>query len=264
MNLLRKFKAEYHAAWHLALEYRLAVFIWMFSMVLPLIMLAGWLSIAEGGRVGRFGRTDFIEYYVAAILVRNLTGVWIIWDLDADIRHGEMSFKLLKPLNPIIHYIAQSLSAKPLRLAVLAPMVISVAWLIPGVRFDARPQTLFLFTLAIAGTWAMLFFIQYTNGLLGFWITQAIGINDMWFGIFSLFSGYLIPLDLFPPFLRNALHALPFRYMMSFPIEIFTGQLRMSEILRGLSLQWLWVAVFYATYRMVWTRGLRRYSAVGA
>src|SRR5262245_29911743 len=211
MRLLRQFAAEYRAAWHLAIEYRMAVFIWMFSMVLPLIMLAGWLSIADGGPVGRFGRTDFIEYYVAAILVRNLTGVWVIWDMDSDIRHGEMSFKLLKPLNPIVHYIAQSLSAKPLRLAVLAPMVAIVAWSAPGVHFAARPWMLLLFFLSIAGTWAMLFFIQYTNGLLSFWITQTIGINDMWFGVFSLFSGYLIPLDLFPPLLRNALYALPFR-----------------------------------------------------
>ena len=75
MTLLRQLLAEYRNAWHVALEYRLAIFIWMVSMVLPLIMLAAWLSIAEGGPVGRFSRTDFIEYYVAAILVRNLTRV---------------------------------------------------------------------------------------------------------------------------------------------------------------------------------------------
>ena len=264
MKIVRQFAAEYRAAWQLAIEYRLAVFIWMFSMVLPLIMLAGWLSIAEGGPVGRFGRTEFIEYYVAAILVRNLTGVWIIWDLDSDIRHGEMSFKLLKPLNPIIHYIAQSLSAKPLRLAVLVPMVAAVSWFMPDIRFAVSPPMLLFFFLSLAGSWAMLFFIQYTNGLLSFWITQSIGINDMWFGVFSLFSGYLIPLDLFPPVLRSALYSLPFRYMMSFPIDIFTGRLQTPDILRGLGLQWIWVLAFYTMYRFVWLRGLKRYSAVGA
>jgi ABC-2 type transport system permease protein len=264
MSLLRKFAAEYRAAWHLALEYRLAVFIWMFSMVLPLIMLAGWLSIADGGSIGRFGRIEFIEYYIAAIVVRNLTGVWIIWDLDAAIRKGEMSFRLLKPLNPIVHYVAQSLSAKPLRLAVLLPLVAGVLIFVPGVQFSLTPLMLFFLFLAIAGTWAMLFFIQYVNGLLGFWITQAVGINDMWFGVFSLFSGYLIPLDLFPPMIRDALYAMPFRYMMSFPIEIFTGLLQTPEILRGLALQWMWVAAFYVLYRLVWARGVKKYSAVGA
>src|SRR5205823_1207760 len=99
---------------------------WMVSMVLPLVMLAAWLSIAEDGPVGRFGRTDFIEYYVAAILVRNLTGVWIIWSMDAQIRAGELSFRLLKPMNPIVHFVAESLSAKPMRIALLIPMVAAV------------------------------------------------------------------------------------------------------------------------------------------
>jgi ABC-2 type transport system permease protein len=264
MTLLRKFGGEYRAAWHLAIEYRLAVVIWMVSMVLPLVMLAAWLSIAEGGPVGPFGRIDFIEYYVAAILIRNLTGVWIIWDLDAAIRHGEMSFRLLKPMNPIVHFVAQSLSAKPLRLAILLPLVVAVALFVPGVHFAWNPLMLFFLSLAVLGTWAMLFFIQYTNGLLSFWITQAIGINDMWFGVFSLFSGYLIPLDLFPPSIRDALFALPFRYMMSFPIEIFTDRLGIQQIVRGLALQWMWVLIFYALYRVVWSRGIRRYSAVGA
>src|SRR5207253_6803389 len=121
-----------------------------------------------------------------------------------------------------------------------------------------------LFSLAVAGTWAMLFLIQYVNGLLGFWITQAIGINDLWFGVFSLLSGYLIPLDLFPPFLRSILYSLPFRYMMSFPIEIFTGRIGVPEIVHGIAAEWLWVGVFYIAYRLVWVRGIRRYSAVGA
>jgi len=264
MRSIRQFAAEYRNAWHVALEYRLAVFIWMISMVLPLVMLAAWLSIAEGGPIGRFGRTEFIEYYVAAILVRNLTGVWIIWSMDAHIRGGELSFRLLKPMNPIIHYVAESLSAKPLRLAVLIPLLVAVSYGVPGVHFATSPALLFFFSIAVTGTWAMLFFIQYINGLLGFWITQSIGVNDMWFGVFSLFSGYLIPLDLFPPVLRNALYSMPFRYMMSFPIEILTRRVAVADILRGLALEWMWVLLFYIVYRVVWKRGLKRYSAVGA
>jgi ABC-2 type transport system permease protein len=264
MTLARKFAAEFRACWHLVIEYRVAVFIWMLSMVLPLVMLAAWLSIAESGPVGRFGRTEFIAYYMAAILVRNMTGVWIIWDLDADIRKGELSFKLLKPMNPIVHYMAQSLAAKPMRLAVLVPLISVVAYIMPEVHFRVDPLALILFTGALLGAWMLLFFIQFTNGLLSFWITQAIGINDIWFGIFSLFSGYLVPLDLFPAVLRNALYLLPFRYMMSFPVEIFTGRLALPEIVQGLAWQWLWVLVFYLVYRVIWARGLRQYSAVGA
>ena len=264
MKALRKFVVEYKASWHLTIEYRIAVFIWMFAMVLPLVMLAAWLSIAEGGPVGRFGREQFIAYYVAALLVRNLTGTWIIWEQDRDIRQGQLSFKLLKPMNPIIHYIALALGSKPIRSGMLIPFVIAVPYLFTGVEFAATPFLLVSFLVAVVGAWAIGFLIQYTTGLLGFWISQATNLHDVWFAVFSLCSGYLIPLYLFPPALRNALYLTPFRYMLSFPVEIFTKQLGPVQIAQGLAMQWIWAGVFFALYRFVWARGLKQYSAVGA
>jgi ABC-2 type transport system permease protein len=264
VKALGKFVVEYKASWHLTLEYRIAVFIWMFAMVLPLVMLAAWLSIAEGGPVGRFGREQFIAYYVAALLVRNLTGTWIIWEQDRDIRQGQLSFKLLKPMNPVIHYIALALGSKPIRCGMLIPFVIAVPYLFPGVEFASAPFLLVSFVVAVVGAWAIGFLIQYTMGLLGFWISQATNLHDVWFAVFSLCSGYLIPLDLFPPALRNVLYASPFRYMLSFPVEIFTKQLGPMQILPGLAMQWIWAGVFFALYRFVWARGLKQYSAVGS
>jgi ABC-2 type transport system permease protein len=233
-------------------------------MVLPLIMLAGWLSIAENGPVGRFGRADFITYYIASLLVRNLTGIWIIWEQDRDIRQGRLSFRLLKPMNPIVHYIALGLGSKPIRVGILVPVVLATPSLIPGVTFVTEPAKILLLVPAVFGAWAIAFLIQYTTGLLGFWITQSLSLHDAWFAVFSLLSGYLIPLELFPPAMKNALYWTPFRYMLSFPVEILTKQLNVAQIVQGLAVQWAWLVVFYCLYRLVWSCGLKRYSAVGA
>ena len=80
----RKFLVEFRAAWFLAIEYRISVFIWIIAIVLPLIMLAAWLSIAQNGSVGNFDRGAFISYYLAAVIVRNMTGVWFIWVSTTD------------------------------------------------------------------------------------------------------------------------------------------------------------------------------------
>jgi len=100
--------------------------------------------------------------------------------------------------------------------------------------------------------------------LTGFWITRSLSVNDAWFFTYSLASGYLVPLDLFPPVVRDILWFLPFRYTMSFPVELLMGRLKVAEILPGIVIQWAWVGALYALNRWVWHRGLRRYSAVGA
>ncbi|MBI4474986.1 MAG: ABC-2 family transporter protein [Acidobacteria bacterium] len=264
MKTLHKFAAELRAAWYLAIEYRITVLLWAVVTVLPLIMLAAWLSIAEGGPVGRFGRAEFIAYYMAALLVRNLTGVWVIWELDWDIRHGHLSFKLLKPMNPIFHYMALSWGSKPIRAGFLLPFLAAVLIYIPGNQFSLDPLTVILFAISIIGAWFLLFSVQYIIGLLAFWITQSLSLHDVWFAIFSLFSGYLIPIELFPPLLGDLVHASPFRYMLSFSAEIITGQLTFAQTLEGFAFQGIWCAAFFLTYRIVWVRGLKHYSAVGA
>ena len=64
--------------------------------------------------------------------------------------------------------------------------------------------------------------------------------------------------------MTEALQVLPFRYMLSFPIEILMGRLSLGEIGRGLAIQMAWAGVFWLGYRLLWQRGLRRYGAVGA
>jgi ABC-2 type transport system permease protein len=114
------------------------------------------------------------------------------------------------------------------------------------------------------GALLILFLMQYTIGLTGFWITRSLSVNDAWFFTYSLTSGYLIPLDLFPPVVRRALEFLPFRYTMAFPVELLTGRLPTLAVLQGIGVQWIWIVAVFALNRSVWRRGLARYSAVGA
>ena len=261
---MKRFAAEFRACWNLMIEYRIMVAIWILTIVLPLIMLAAWLSIAENGPVGGYDRTRFISYYLAALVVRNMTGMWFIWEMDSELRLGSLSFRLLKPMDPIVHYLAYACSSKPLRLVILVPLTIAVFLVVPGLKWALDPLSLLLFVASLAGALLILFLMQYTIGLFGFWITRSLSVNDFWFFTYSLASGYLVPLDLFPPAVHDVLLFLPFRYTMSFPVEILTGRLAWGMSLQGIAIQWVWVVGIYGLNRWVWRRGLRRYSAVGA
>jgi len=261
---MRKFIAEFRACWNLIIEYSIMVVIWMLTIVLPLIMLAAWLSIAEKGPVGSYDRITFISYYLAALVVRNMTGMWFIWEMDSEMRLGSLSFRLLKPMDPLVHYFAYACSSKPFRVLILGPASVIALLVFPGLKWAVDPLNVLLFVTSLAGALLILFLMQYTIGLTGFWITRSLSINDAWFFTYSLASGYLVPLDLFPPVVRDILWFLPFRYTMSFPVELLMGRLKVAEILMGIVIQWAWVAALYALNRWVWHRGLRRYSAVGA
>ncbi len=261
---LHKYFALVRRSVAVLLEYRVAMAIWMLSATFPLVMLAVWLSLAQDGPIAGFTAGDFIAYYLMSFYMRQMTAVWVAWDLDYDIRHGDMNTKLLHPLQPIHEYISFNLADKIIRGIMFTPIVILVALVIPGVTLAATPQNIALFILALAGAWTMRFFTQFSLGLLGFWFSQALVLIDVFWMLFLLFGGGVAPLELLPEPLRSIAYVLPFRFMMSFPIEIMLGRVSANDLLFGFGSVAGWIVVLFVLYRFVWARGIRKFGAFGA
>ena len=108
-----------------AVAYRAEFVVWLLSTNMPLVMLALWSAVARDAPVGRFGQREFVAYFLAAFVVRLMTGAWVIWELNFEIRQGTLAFRLLRPVHPLFHYAAENISAMPMRLLVTAP----IAWM---------------------------------------------------------------------------------------------------------------------------------------
>src|SRR5688500_10409503 len=104
--------------------YRFEFVVWMLTTTLPLIMLGLWTSVASEEPFAPFGQRECIAYYVAALVVRNLTGSWVVWQMNEEIRHGMLSFRLLRPVHPFFTYAASHLSSVPMRGIVAIPFAV--------------------------------------------------------------------------------------------------------------------------------------------
>lgn len=264
MVLATKFRALLHAAWAEALVYRAQVLIWALTSCLPLVMLAVWRSLAGNGTIGGYSGDDFVAYFIGAVVVRHLTGCWIIWDMEADIRLGQLSPHLLRPAHPLLRYLALSLSDKPLRLVISIPIIVIALLVFPGALPHPGALSLALFPISVLLAFVIYFCMQSCIGTLTFWLNQVLAIQDFWFGIYALTSGYLVPLDLFPSWLTGVLYVLPFRFLLSFPLDLLLGRLDTFGMLQGLLLQIVWAVAFVLLLRTLWRRGIKQYSAVGA
>jgi ABC-2 type transport system permease protein len=264
MTMLHKYAALLRRAMGLMLEYRASIVIWMLTGVMPLVMLAVWFALSEDGPIAGYAQNDFVSYYLLLTLTRQLTNVWVIWELDYEIRHGDLSIKLLHPINPIHEYIASHLADKVFRLWVLLPLAV-LAWLIfPTIHYDVTPLTLTLFLLTLAVAWLLRFLSQYCFGILAFWISEAITLNEIWFAGMLMLGGVVAPLDLFPAPVAAIANYLPFRFMLSFPVEMMLGRMTPTDVVTGLFVMCGWLAFFTLLYRWLWHKGIRQFSAFGA
>ena len=86
---------------------------------------------------------------------------------------------------------------------------------------------------------------------------------EVWLACFMLLSGYLLPVELFPGWVKTLTYALPFRYMLGFPVEILIGAATRADIARGLLVQWAYCGACFVLAMAVWRAGVRRFSAFG-
>jgi ABC-2 type transport system permease protein len=263
MKWIKVYPALLRAYWARALEYRGQILIWILASILPLIMMMVWLTVSDQGPVAGYTATGFVSYFLMITLMRRLTGAWIIWDMDNDIRKGTLSPQLLKPIHPVHHLFTRVLASKPLQ-AILVGPPIAIASIALGAQYDLSIRALVLTLLAVFGALLIEFFAQAIIGTTAFWITQATSLAEAWFLLRALLSGWIVPIDLFPPALSGVLMWLPFRYCLSFPNEIVLGRLQPEQIAAGLLIQYGWAAAFAFAFHLLWRRGLRHYGAVGA
>jgi ABC-2 type transport system permease protein len=246
-----------------AVAYRAEMLVWMLATTMPLVSLALWSAVAATAPVGRFTQRGFAAYFLATLVVRQLTGCWLVWELNQDIRGGTLSRRLLRPIHPLVGYSAENLAAIPLRAALTLPaVVVWLAVLEPG-ALPHSAGAILASILAILGAWLLNFFTMALIGSFAFYLESSTGIFELWQIAFMLLSGYLVPLELFPAALRGAAHALPFRYTIAFPVELLTGLLHGGAILRELAIQWAYVAGLGAAAILVFRAGVRRFSAFG-
>jgi ABC-2 type transport system permease protein len=85
----------------------------------------------------------------------------------------------------------------------------------------------------------------------------------VYFGLFQIFSGYIMPLDIMPRPIQVIADWLPFKYTLAVPIEILTKPLSASDIGLLLAEQGAWTVVMLAVALGVWKLGVRKFEAVG-
>jgi ABC-2 type transport system permease protein len=106
--------------------------------------------------------------------------------------------------------------------------------------------------------------VQATFGSIAFWLDQSLGVYNVWFGVWMLLSGYLIPIELMPEAIAGVVRWTPFHAMLGAPVEIAAGLLRGTAAMAQVGVQLVWLVVALVVMRAVWARGLRRYGAFGA
>ena len=241
----------------------------LFGLIPLTAVLCLWQTIyrgkGAGASVGSYSFPEMISYYLLMTMVDALTAVnEDDWQIAADIRDGNISQFLLKPIDYLWYRLCLFFSGRVTYLGVAGiPLAIFVGllhqYLVPPAGSAALAGSL----VAVLLTALLQFFTSYAMAMLAFWVLEVSTFIFILFAFEYLASGHLFPLDILPPALERALYLTPFPYQLYFPVSVFMGKVTGPDMIRGLLIQFAWVVAAYLVARFAWARGIKHYAAVG-
>jgi len=240
----------------------------LFSFIPLFAMLSLWRTIyaqQSGAPLSGYTAAQMIFYYLMVAVVDVLTAVnEDDWQIAADIREGNISQFLLKPIDYLWYRLCLFFSG---RIAFIAIACVPLAVFIFCFRnYFVGPVTgsaFVAFLVSIVLTALLQFFISYTMAMLAFWLLEISTLIFILFAFEYLASGHLFPLDLLPSAVGQALFFTPFPSMLYVPIAIYMGKISGAGIWQSLLQQGLWLVLAYALARFAWRRGIKKYAAFG-
>jgi len=261
---MRKYWSIFWVNWQNALQYRGPTLIYLLGNILRVsVLIYLWNSIYQGqGHLATYTLPDLITYYLLQLVINSLVLSYVSWEIVDQIREGAFSNFLIRPINYLHYWFMVNLSTKLFEGA----LILVVGGILSFVLMDylsapTHVMSLVLFVLSLLLGGILAFEFDFAIGLLAFWLVQANAFKYMLQYMIFFFAGALLPLDLFPKAFQTVAQALPFRYLVFFPIQIFLEKEPDPE--RGLAVALIWGIVLYLFLQYVLRRGIRQYEAVG-
>ena len=241
----------------------------LFGFIPLFAMLSLWRTIYAGnghaGIANGFTQAQMMFYYMLVAVVDVFTAVnEDDWQIAADIREGNISQFLLKPVDYLWYRLSLFFSG---RIAFIAMATVPLAGFVFCFRqyFLLPPDagTFGVFLVSLVLTALLQFFISFGMAMLAFWLLEISTFIFILVAFEYLASGHLFPLDVLPPLLKQILFLTPFPYQLYFPISIYLGRVAGADLWHGLAIQLAWVLAAYGFARFMWRHGIKKYSAFG-
>ena len=181
--------------------------------------------------------------------------------IDSEVKSGDLAYRLNKPYNYVIYHYFSNLGETSIRFLVNLIIGAGVALVTVGpipLRVAMIPAFLLVAVLGLSLDFALTAAI----GLLAFWVEDTAGFDLIYKRMTMILGGMLIPLEVFPDWLRGVAESLPLHHIVYQPARLFVhydpGSL---GYLVGQQVAWL--AAAWALLALIYSLGVKRVNVNG-
>lgn len=251
------------------LQYRAAAWAGVFTQFVfgfarAMILLSFYRASANGASIPMDAAQAVNYVWLGQMFLRLMP--WGDGELDDEVRTGQVSYSLLRPVPLLGQFFARSLANR------LSSVTLRFLPFLPVVLLLPEPFRLGLPVSAAAALWWALSMLLAAclgaaiNCALSAFCFQSIlgdGARLLVSATSMLLAGITVPMPLLPDALQTVLIVSPFAGLSDLPIRLYTGVLRASLAPVVVALQVFWCAAFLAVAHWQLTRNLKSLDILG-
>lgn len=246
------------------LAYPATITIWVLTdvvgaVVAPLV----WLAAQHQGSIAGYTPEGLVFYYVAMLLVGGFVTSHFMWDIGMEIKEGQFTAHLLRPISYLEFILFRNLAWRLGRTVVTAPWFLLIAFAYSA-SLGSSP--------AYFGweTWASILLGHFVSistvvalAMLALFVEEARTIFEIYYLPMLFLSGQMFPVAMLPDWAQGLVRATPFYYTTALPTEILVGRTAGAAAHSAIVVQLAWIVGSLVVYGVLFRAGMRRYTAVG-
>jgi len=192
-----------------------------FYAVILFVFSRFWSVVLERKMIDGAGFEHFVAYIaVTEWIVLSLPTIHL--DVEEDLRSGDLVYRLIRPTSYPATKLAEALGDMLVRMLTLGPAGFILVFVMTGHIPFGLGQILLLVPVGVlAGALSLVF--QFGIGLASFWLHDCQPLYWVWQKAGFVLGGLLVPLELYPSWLRTIAIASPFAAILHGPGRIALG-----------------------------------------
>lgn len=222
-----------------------------------------WTTAAKGsgGTIGGYLPASLVLYLLVTEIVTLAPGA-VHLGIAARVRSGDLATDLLRPVDWVPWELARAAGSSAVRMGIMAAAGFpALALLVDVPHVDPRGVAIglaVLVPLAIVLDCS----VRILIGLCAFWFEEAGPFYWIWQKLCFTLGGLMLPVDLYPDWLRTIAACLPFQALLFAPAKTVVD-FDPSAALAAAAQIVAWIAVAWLLLALVAGRGARRLQLNG-
>ena len=221
---------------------------------------------ASRGEIAGYRYGDMVAYYLLATIGRAFSSMpGLTSGIAKMVRGGEVKKFLIQPVDLVGSLLMQRIAHKLVYYMIATLPFALVFFLCRGFFLEGWPdaEVMTVFVISLVLSFLLGFYLEACLGLVSFWLLEVTSLGFIYMLLNFLLSGHMFPLELLPEWSQWAVDVLPLKFLAYFPAAVFLGKLDRTEMYQGLGVELAWVVFFIVLSRILWARGVKRYSGFG-